>query len=124
MRLRWQVELLIKLWKQYGKVDEWRSDKPMRIVCEIYAKLIGLLIQHWLVLVGSWQDPHRSLVKAAKAVRSHAIMLAYALAEALSLSFVLTQIQQATQRGARLNSRKKRPNTSQLLLARTDGRVR
>lgn len=123
LRLRWQIELLIKLFKEQGKVDEWRSHKPMRIVCELFAKLIGLLIQHWLLLVSCWQDPHRSLVKAAKAVRSHAILLAYALAEAISLPFVLQQIQQAAQHGSRLNSRKKRPNTSQLVLAGTDGRA-
>jgi hypothetical protein len=123
LRLRWQIELLIKLFKQQGKVDEWRSHKPMRILCELFAKLIGLLIQHWLLLSSCWQDPHRSLFKAAKAVRSHAILLAYALAEVLSLSFVLQQIQRAAQHGSRLNPRKKRPNTSQLLLAGTDGRA-
>ena len=123
LRLRWQLELLIKLFKDQGKVDEWRSHKPMRILCELFAKLIGLLIQHWLLLASCWQEPHRSLLKAAKAVRSHAIMLAYGLVEAISLPFVLQQIQQAAQHGSRLNPRKKRPNTSQLLLAGTDGRL-
>jgi hypothetical protein len=123
LRLRWQIELLIKLFKEQGKVDEWRSHKPMRILCELFAKLIGLLIQHWLLLSSCWQEPHRSLGKAAKAVRSHAIMLAYALAEAMSLPFVLQQIHHAVQHGSRLNPRKKRPNTSQLLVAGTDGRA-
>ena len=40
----------------------------------------------------------------------------------LSLSCVLQQIQQAAKPGSRLNPRKKRPTTSQLLLAGTDGR--
>jgi hypothetical protein len=123
LRLRWQVELLIKLFKQQGKVDEWRSHKPMRILCELFAKLIGLLIQHWLLVVSCWHEPHRSLLKAAKAVRSHAILLAYGLVEAISLPFVLQQIQRAAQHGSRLNPRKKHPNTSQLLLAGSEGRV-
>src|SRR2546425_561153 len=116
LRARWQIELLWKLWKQSGSIDEWRSKQPWRILCELYAKLLGVLIQHWLLLLSCWQEPHRSLVKAAKAVRSHAILLAYALVGELALDFVVRKIQQATRSGSRLNTRKTHPNTSQLLL--------
>jgi Transposase DDE domain len=116
LRLRWQIELLFKLWKQYGRIDEWRSRNPWRILCELYAKLIAMLLQHWLLVVGCWQDPHRSLSKAAKAVRSHANMLAAALVGDLPLPRVLRRIQRAMGRGARLNSRRDAPNASQLVL--------
>ncbi len=73
MRMRWQEELLWKLWKQYGQVDTWRSEKAVRIETEIYAKLIGLLIEHWMLLLGCWHDPRRSIFKAqpARGDRSH-----------------------------------------------------
>jgi hypothetical protein len=116
LRARWQIELLWKLWKQDGSLDEWHTQQPWRILCELYAKLLGLLIQHWLLLLACWQDPHRSLVKAAKAVRSHALLLAYALVGELTLQFVVRKIQQTTRSGSRLNTRKTHPNTSQLLL--------
>ena len=32
LRVRWQIELIWKLWKQYGKLDCWRSEKGMRIL--------------------------------------------------------------------------------------------
>jgi hypothetical protein len=31
-RMRWQIELLFKLWKSQGHVDESRSTKPWRIL--------------------------------------------------------------------------------------------
>jgi hypothetical protein len=37
-----------------------------RILCELYAKLIGLLLQHWLIILFDWQDEQRSLVKLAR----------------------------------------------------------
>jgi len=33
IRVRWQIELLWRLWKERGQVDIWRSSKPMRILC-------------------------------------------------------------------------------------------
>lgn len=55
MRLRWQVELLFKLWKNEGKLDETRGWKAERIETGLYAKLLGLLLAHWLVLATGWQ---------------------------------------------------------------------
>lgn len=118
LRLRWQIELLFKLWKSHGQLDQWRTHKPERILCEVYAKLIGLLMQHWMLIVGCWHEPHRSLVKAAKAVRKHAIMLAATLLGPVDFHKTLLLIQQATTVGARLNSREDAPNTSQLVQTR------
>ena len=115
VRLRWQIELLFKLWKQDGLLDEWRSQKRERILCEIYAKLIGLLLLHWLLIVGCWQQPHRSLTKAAKAVRMRTILLAVALSGGMLFREATRRIQRATGRGSQVNHRHKAPSTSQML---------
>ena len=47
------------------EVDTWRSAKPYRILTEIYSKLLGCLITHWLTLIECWQAPNRSMVKSA-----------------------------------------------------------
>ena len=50
-RCRWQIELCWKVWKQVGKLDTWRSAQPYRILTEIYAKLLGGVITHWVTLL-------------------------------------------------------------------------
>jgi hypothetical protein len=115
LRLRWQIERLFRLWKEHGYIDQWRSKKPWRILTEVYAKLAAMLIQHWLIQLGCWQDPHRSLFKAAQVVRREANRLMVALYKG-GLEEELRDILRCMQSGCRLNTRKTCPNTSQFLL--------
>lgn len=114
MRARWQIELLWRLWKERGQIDIWRSEKPMRILCEIYAKIIGQVIQHWLILRGCWLQPHRSMVKASKAVQWLALAYLLSLSGPITVQRVKQLLQQAMQR-SRVNTRPKRCSTSHLL---------
>ncbi len=45
-RLRWQIELIFKAWKSYGKLDSHKAMKPERYICCLYAKLI-LHVINW-----------------------------------------------------------------------------
>ncbi len=114
MRSRWQIELVWKLWKERGQVDIWRSAKPMRILCEVYAKLMGCMIQHWVILLGCWQQPKRSQVKASQAVT--ALIPAYVLSWAgpVTSTDILVGMGCAMKR-SQLNTRPKRMSTAQLL---------
>jgi hypothetical protein len=123
MRTRWQIELIFKLWKSHGCIDEWRTENPWRILCEVYAKLLVMLIQHWILLAGCWQYPNRSLFKAVKTIQKHAMNLACAFASghAGRLYEALETIQRCLSVGCRINKRRKDPSTYQLLLALDDG---
>jgi Transposase DDE domain len=120
-RARWQIELLFKLWKSHGQIDESRSRKPWRVLTEVYAKLLAMVVQHWLLLTGCWRYPDRSLAKAAQTVRQHALHLASALACPTLLDRAIAVIHRCLAAGCRLNRRKTKPNTYQLLLDPTLG---
>lgn len=116
-RIRWQSELLFKLWKSHGQVDTWRTTNPARILCEIYAKLIGLVFQQWILAASSWTDPERSFVKAAQFVAASAADLASAMRCATQVERVLISLARVIQRLARMQKRQNPPTTAQRLLA-------
>ena len=114
LRARWQVEWLFRLWKQYGRIDASRSAKPWHVLTEVWAKLLAVLVQHWLALTGCWQYPHRSPVKAAQVVQAQAMHLLASLATGLDRA--IGDLHRSLPAACRLNPRKKHPNTYQLLL--------
>jgi hypothetical protein len=104
MRLRWQIELLFKLWKDQGKLDETRGWKPERIEVEWYAKLLGLLLQHWVLLTTGWQWADRSLVKAGQTIREYARCLCLGWHDPALLRRLLDRIAQSLAIAARIGS--------------------
>ncbi len=116
-RARWQIALLFKLWKQHGGLARWRSAKPWRILAEVYAKLLALLIQHRCVLLVAWADPRRSLVKAAQLVRAHAPLLALARGQLPALRAALAALAAVLPHAGRVATRRRDPATADRLLA-------
>jgi hypothetical protein len=110
------IELIWKLWKQSGKLDCGLREKGMRILCEVYAKLMAMILLHWFTEAFCWSDPHRSLVKVCHLVQKIAPCIILTMHGPLTQQ-ALFQMICSSMKGCTLNSRKKRPNTSQRLFA-------
>ena len=73
--IRWQIELMFKCFKSIAKLDVSRSQKPDRILCEVYAKLIALLIQHATLLGTGWRCIQHTLMKTTRFIAGYARIL-------------------------------------------------
>lgn len=119
-RARWQVELLFKRWKSQGQLDRWRSGKPSAIRCELYAKMLALIVSQWAVLMGCWACPERSLLSAMKVVQQHAMCIVTALGEREVLERALSKLALCLSKGCRMTRRRAYPASFQLLLDATE----
>lgn len=109
--VRWQIELLFKLWKSHGKLGHSNSKNKWRILCELYCKLLAVMVQHWIFLTGLWPIPERSLVKGGQMIREQSARLATCFNNLRALTQLLRELAKRFQVGCRQNTRKKRPNT-------------
>lgn len=78
-RCRWQIELFFKRAKSLGG---WRVDprrRALRVQVELWAKLLGVVVMHWAVLLGGGLLGGASLWKLANVVREYASVLRRAL---------------------------------------------
>ena len=112
-RLRWQIERLFRLWKETLQIDSWRTQNPGRILCEVWAKLIGALLTQKLTAFCAWEEPGRSLLKCAQAVSAHAIGIVTQLEDRVALQRQLKALKRACQAATKIERRRKKPATFQ-----------
>jgi len=90
--LRWQVELLFKLWKSEGELDRVAGFKRERVLCELYAKLIGFVMFHFLTSPVRWEKEELSPTKAFQTLRRHIMELAQSLSSPSSLYQAISKL--------------------------------
>jgi hypothetical protein len=116
-RIRWQIELVFKLWKSEGHLDETRAERVARVQCEVYAKLVALLCEHWLMVVSSWTELQSSPTRLVRCIHKHADTLVVVLAQAgRKLQRVLAALVERLKAVRGMHKRKSRPNAYDALL--------
>jgi hypothetical protein len=115
-RARWQIELMFKLWKSHNHLAasraEWTSQERMAM---FWAKLIGVVLQHWLLLTSTGSDPRHSHWKAAGVIRQWILSLTSALDDVDRLIQVLEEMTRTIAAVAKKKLQKKHPGSFQLL---------
>jgi hypothetical protein len=114
-RVRWQVELLFKLWKSQGGLSRTRGTSEQRVLCEVYAKMLGLVVRHWLLLTrGGWWLG-RSMWKESAAAGLLGAALLLGLSGVLPLQAALEGLAVAMAAAGGVDRRAEKPATFQTL---------
>jgi hypothetical protein len=116
-RVRWQIELVFKVFKSEGQIDRTRSQDPCRVLCELYAKLLGMVVQHWALLAAGYQMLRHSARRASRWVRRRARGLLRGVRRRAALGREVARLAAVLHRRCRVARRHATPTTFDRLLA-------
>ena len=115
-RARWQVELLFKLWKSHNRLASHREGaSALEVLAVFYAKLLGVVLQHWVLVATAWQVAGRSLTRAARALAEAVKGILLALGDAATLEAALLRLRDVIDKLGGTSDRKKDPSHAQLI---------
>lgn len=114
-RCRWQVELLFKRAKGMAGWSFTHGKSPDRVVAELLAKVLGLVVLHWATLLGGPALSGRSATGLMRRVAESAKAIRKALADGDGLMDVLRRMLEELDNIRPRPKRRRKPNTLDLL---------
>ena len=115
-RARWQIELLFKLWKSHNQLDRGRTGaSAQEFMAVFYAKLLGVVLQHWILVATAWHVAARSLMKAANLLAEDIKEMMKALGDLGRLEELMRDLQRLIENQGKTTNRNKNPSHAQLM---------
>ncbi|MFO0927273.1 MAG: IS4 family transposase [Gemmataceae bacterium] len=115
-RCRWQVELLFKRCKGLAGWSFTHGVKGDRVLAELLAKVLGLIVLHWATLLAGPALAGTSATRQMRVVAGYARDLGRTLGRGSGLGAVLQEMLDEMTRIKPRRSRRRKPNTRDLLL--------
>lgn len=114
-RIRWQIELIFKLWKSYCGLNQILSWRKERVLTELYAKMIGIVILHFLLAPlripdEAWSEREVSNVRFKKLLERFAQPIKQNLSDARTLAQTLEVFLIHVQHFSLKQKRRSQPN--------------
>jgi hypothetical protein len=114
-RIRWQIELIFKLWKSYCGLNQILTWRKERVLTELYAKMIAILIVHFLLAPlripdEIWSEREVSNVRFKQVLARFARSFKLLLADAIALAKTLDDFMRHVVRFSLKQKRQQQPN--------------
>lgn len=115
--VRWQIELIFKVWKSACAVDRVAGRHRARVLSELYAKLIGIVVMQFLL--APYRDGERelSVVKVVQIIQHHVPHLIERLGNLEQLAETLQELALRFLKNGLKDKRPKRLTTYQAIRA-------
>lgn len=114
-RMRWQIELIFKLWKSYCGLNSILGWRKERVLTELYAKMIGIVIIHFLLAPlripdEIWSEREVSHVRFQQVLARFARSFKQCLSDVIALTKTLDQFLLHVERFSLKQKRRQQPN--------------
>jgi hypothetical protein len=114
-RIRWQIELIFKLWKSYCGLNQILTWRKERVLTELYAKMIAIIIVHFLLAPlripdEIWSEREVSNVRFKQVLARFARSFKLLLADPITLAKTLDDFIRHIVRFALKQKRRQQPN--------------
>ncbi len=115
--VRWQIELIFKLWKSECALDRVAGRRRARVLSELYAKLIGIVVMQFVLAPYRVGERELSVVKVVHIIQHHIPRLIERLDDLEQLTETLQALAERFLQNGLKDKRQKRLTTYQEIRA-------